>query len=50
MASIQKIRTNFWFDSNAEEAANFYCGLLPNSEITMKKSAMKPVLTVPSAP
>ncbi len=34
MASVQKIRTNLWFDSNAEEAAKFYCSLFPNSKIT----------------
>ena len=31
---MQKIVTNLWYDGNAEEAANFYCSLLPNSRIT----------------
>ncbi len=26
--------TNLWFDSQAEEAAEFYCSVFPNSEIT----------------
>ena len=29
----QRIRTNLWFDSQAEEAAEFYCGIFPNSRI-----------------
>jgi predicted 3-demethylubiquinone-9 3-methyltransferase (glyoxalase superfamily) len=28
------IVTSLWFDSEAEEAAEFYCSLFPNSEIT----------------
>ena len=31
---MQKIVTNLWYDGNAEEAANFYCSLIPNSRIT----------------
>jgi predicted 3-demethylubiquinone-9 3-methyltransferase (glyoxalase superfamily) len=30
----QKITPFLWFDSNAEEAANFYASVFPNSEIT----------------
>jgi len=30
----QKIVTHLWFDSNAEEAINFYITLFPNSKIT----------------
>ena len=34
MAEIeQKIRTNLWFDTEAEEAARFYCGIFPNSRV-----------------
>jgi predicted 3-demethylubiquinone-9 3-methyltransferase (glyoxalase superfamily) len=29
----QKIRTNLWFDTEAEEAARFYCGIFPDSRI-----------------
>ena len=31
---IQKIRPFLWFNDNAEEAANFYVSLFPNSKIT----------------
>ena len=31
---MEKITTCLWFDRNAEEAARFYVGLFPNSEIT----------------
>jgi predicted 3-demethylubiquinone-9 3-methyltransferase (glyoxalase superfamily) len=31
---MEKITTCLWFDHNAEEAARFYVGLIPNSEIT----------------
>lgn len=30
---MQRIVTNLWFDSQAEEAANFYVALFPNSKI-----------------
>jgi predicted 3-demethylubiquinone-9 3-methyltransferase (glyoxalase superfamily) len=30
----QKITPFLWFDSNAEEAGNFYVSVFPNSEIT----------------
>ncbi|MBC7904006.1 MAG: VOC family protein [Gemmatimonadaceae bacterium] len=33
MATFQKISPNLWFDSNAEEAANFYISIFPNSKI-----------------
>lgn len=29
-----EVSTCLWFDNQAEEAARFYCGLLPNSHIT----------------
>ena len=29
-----KITPNLWFDTQAEEAAEFYCSVFPNSEIT----------------
>ena len=29
-----KISVCLWFDNQAEEAANFYCGIFPNSRIT----------------
>jgi predicted 3-demethylubiquinone-9 3-methyltransferase (glyoxalase superfamily) len=28
-----KLTPNLWFDGNAEEAANFYCSIFPNSRI-----------------
>lgn len=31
---MQKIVTNLWYDGKAEEAANFYCSLIPDSRIT----------------
>lgn len=30
---MQKITPNLWFDGNAEEAANFYVSVFPNSKI-----------------
>jgi predicted 3-demethylubiquinone-9 3-methyltransferase (glyoxalase superfamily) len=30
---VQKIVTNLWFDAQAEEAANFYCSLFPDSKV-----------------
>jgi len=29
----QLIRTNLWFDKEAEEAAEFYCSIFPNSRV-----------------
>lgn len=34
MTIDQKIVTHLWFDTNAEEAINFYVTLFPNSKIT----------------
>jgi predicted 3-demethylubiquinone-9 3-methyltransferase (glyoxalase superfamily) len=33
MATVQKITPFLWFDNNAEEAANLYVSLLPDSKI-----------------
>jgi len=33
MTATQKVRTCLWFDTEAEEAANFYISLIPNSRI-----------------
>lgn len=33
MATMQKITPNLWFDDQAEDAANFYVSLFPNSRI-----------------
>lgn len=30
---LQKITPNLWFDGNAKEAVEFYCGVFPNSKI-----------------
>jgi predicted 3-demethylubiquinone-9 3-methyltransferase (glyoxalase superfamily) len=32
-AVSQKIVTNLWFDTEAEEAAKYYCSIFPNSKI-----------------
>lgn len=32
--NFQKITPYLWFDSQAQEAANFYCSVFPNSKIT----------------
>src|SRR5262245_47009835 len=32
----QKIVTNLWFDTEAEQAAEFYCSIFPNSKIVSK--------------
>src|SRR5687767_3257378 len=32
----QKITPNLWFDTQAEEAAEFYCSVFPNSRIVSK--------------
>jgi predicted 3-demethylubiquinone-9 3-methyltransferase (glyoxalase superfamily) len=34
VATFQKISPNLWFDDQAEEAAQFYTSVFPNSEIT----------------
>ena len=34
MATTQKITTNLWFDTEAEEAANFYTSIFKNSRVT----------------
>jgi len=31
--AAQKITTFLWFDTRAEEAANFYCSIFPNSRV-----------------
>ena len=33
MAQMQKIVPNLWFDTESEEAANFYCSIFKNSEV-----------------
>ena len=33
MATVNKIAPCLWFDSQAEEAATFYCSIFPNSKI-----------------
>jgi predicted 3-demethylubiquinone-9 3-methyltransferase (glyoxalase superfamily) len=33
MTATQKVRACLWFDTQAEEAANFYVSLIPNSRI-----------------
>ena len=36
MSTIQKISPNLWFNGNAEEAANYYVSIFPNSRIGRK--------------
>ena len=31
--ALQRIRPNLWFDTQAEEAAEFYCSIFPNSRV-----------------
>jgi predicted 3-demethylubiquinone-9 3-methyltransferase (glyoxalase superfamily) len=31
---VQKIVTSLWFDDQAEEAANYYCSIFPDSRVT----------------
>lgn len=33
MTAVQKIQPFLWYDSQAEEAAKFYCSLFPNSKL-----------------
>ena len=33
MANVQMVTPCLWFDTNAEEAANYYCGVFENSRI-----------------
>jgi predicted 3-demethylubiquinone-9 3-methyltransferase (glyoxalase superfamily) len=35
-SAMQKIVTNLWFDTEAEEAAEFYCSIFENSRIVNK--------------
>ncbi|MGH7678181.1 MAG: VOC family protein [Gemmatimonadaceae bacterium] len=34
MANLQRLKPCLWFDTKAEEAANYYCGIFKNSRIT----------------
>lgn len=34
MSAVQRLVPFLWFDHQAEEAANFYCGIFPNSRVT----------------
>ena len=34
MANLQRLKPCLWFDTRAEEAANYYCGIFKNSRIT----------------
>ncbi len=34
MSHVHKISPNLWFDTQAEEAAEFYTGIFPNSTVT----------------
>lgn len=36
-----RITTGLWFDDQAEEAANFYIGIFPNSRITQQCGWLK---------
>jgi predicted 3-demethylubiquinone-9 3-methyltransferase (glyoxalase superfamily) len=43
---MQKITTFLWFDSQAEEAANFYCSIFKNSKINNITKASGQVMSV----
>lgn len=34
MSHVHKISPNLWFDTQAEQAAEFYTGIFPNSQVT----------------
>lgn len=34
MANLQRFKPCLWFDTRAEDAANYYCGIFKNSRIT----------------
>ncbi len=36
MSNIQKVSPNLWFNGNAEDAANYYVSIFPNSRIGRK--------------
>ena len=46
MAAKQKIIPFFWYDSQAEEAANFYVSIFPNSSIDKIKHQGDKVLVL----
>lgn len=48
MSNKPKVRTCLWFDSNGEEAAEFYVSLLPNSSIetVSRPEPGKPALVI----
>jgi len=43
---MQKITTFLWFDSQAEEAANFYCSIFKNSKVNNTMRANGQVMSV----
>jgi predicted 3-demethylubiquinone-9 3-methyltransferase (glyoxalase superfamily) len=47
LQSISRITPFLWFDSKAEEAAEFYCGIFPNSR---KLSEFRSTADTPSGP
>ena len=46
MANKQKITPYFWFDTQAEEAANFYTSIFPNSKTGRIQHQGEAVLTI----
>lgn len=43
---MQKITTFLWFDSQAEEAVNFYCSIFKNSKVTSTMKVNGQVMSV----
>ena len=43
---MQKITTFLWFDSQAEEAVNFYCSIFKNSKVTSTMKVKGQVMSV----
>ncbi len=39
---MPQIITNLWFDTEAHEAAEYYCSIFPDSEITASPTTPRP--------
>ena len=50
MATIQKIITNLWFDTQAEEAAKYYVSIFKNSKIGRVMRYGKEGFEIPGRP
>ena len=48
--AMPRITPNLWFDTEAEEAAEFYCSIFPNSKITNVQKYPEAALEVSNKP